>query len=197
MSELVRLADGTTVVVRPMEPGDASVVRDGFDHLSPASLRLRFFSPVPRLTAGLAADLVRVSPAERIVLLAIDPRTGRLAGEARAVRLPSDPAVADLAVTVSDELQRHGLGTALVRAVRREARRQGVRTLTGNVLVDNPGALAMLRAGGAVLEFDEPGVYAFRIELGETAKIEGWRRSSTSSVARSTPAPVTSSATGS
>ena len=165
MSELVRLADGQTFVIRPMEPWDAAAVRDGVAALSPSSLRLRFFSPVPRLTAGLVADLVRVDPSNRIVLLAIDPRDGRVAGEARAVRFRHDPTVADLAVSVTDELQQQGLGTALVRAVRRAARAQGIRALTGHVLVDNAGARAMLRRGGAVLEFDEPGVLRFRIEL--------------------------------
>lgn len=167
MSELVQSTDGRTFVLRPMEPWDATAVRDGFAALSPSSLRLRFFSPVPRLPAALVADLVRVEPSSRIVLLAVDPGDGRVVGEARAVRFRDDPTVADLAVTVSDELQQHGLGTALVRAVRRAARAQGIHALTGHVLVDNPGAQAMLRRAGAVLEFDEPGVLRFRIDLAQ------------------------------
>ena len=171
MSELVRLLDGSTFVIRPMEPWDRATVRDGFGALSPASLRLRFFSPVPRLTAGLVADLTTVEPARRVVLLALDPRTGHLAGEARAIRSRDDPTVADLAVTVADDLQRRGLGTALVRSVRRAARAQGVERLAGHVLVDNAGARAMLRAAGAVLEFDEPGVLRFELPLVRRAPV--------------------------
>jgi ribosomal protein S18 acetylase RimI-like enzyme len=165
MSELIRLADGTTVVVRPMRRDDGPAVRDGFRSLSLDSLRRRFFSPAPRLTPELLDELTRVDPAGRIVLLAFETDTGRLAGGARAIRLPADPGAADIAITVGDACQGRGLGSALLRELHRAARSQGIERFTGNVLVDNGPAKRMLRSAGAHLEFDEPGVLRFEIPV--------------------------------
>jgi GNAT superfamily N-acetyltransferase len=144
---------------------DAPAVLEVFAHLSPDSLRYRFFSPVHHLTAGVAADLVRVDDERRVVLLAFDDHD-RLAGEARAVRHADDPATADVAVTVADEYQRRGLGSKLLKLVGKASLDVGIDRLAGHVLVDNPGGRALLIANGAMVNFYEPGVLAFEIPLG-------------------------------
>ena len=161
----VRTRDGRRFTVREMAPGDAEVVLGGFERLSPASLRNRFFSPAPRLTPDVAADLVRVDPQTRIVLLAFD-EDGHLAGGARAVRHRDDPATADVAVTVGDDYQRRGLGSKLLKLLGRAALDAGIDRLAGHVLIDNPGGRGLLIANGAVCRLDEPGVLAFEIPLG-------------------------------
>jgi RimJ/RimL family protein N-acetyltransferase len=161
MSELLRLADGSRFLVRPMELRDAASVREGFVQLSPGSLRRRFFSPSPRLSEELLDDLTAVGP-DRTVLLAFATDTGRLVGGARATRAGTD---AEVAVTVADGLQGRGLGTTLLRQLRRAARRQGIERLTGYVLVENEPAKRMLRSAGAHLELDEPGVLRFALPL--------------------------------
>ncbi len=167
MDEVV-LRDGRRFVVRPMEHGDAGAVRDGFASLSAESLRLRFFSPVPRLTEGLVADLTAVRP-DRIVLLAFavdgDGAVGGLAGGARAIRSAVDPTRADVAVTVGDRFQRAGLGGNLLRRLARAAAAEGVVALGGHVLVDNAAARRLLRRAGARVELDEPGVLRFEIDV--------------------------------
>jgi ribosomal protein S18 acetylase RimI-like enzyme len=160
----IRLRGGGRVTVRPMVTDDAADVIAAFGRLSPASLRSRFFSPVVRLTPGVAADLTTVD-AQHIVLLARD-EDGQIVGGARATRLRSDPAIADVAVTVGDHLQGRGLGTKLLRLLRSEAARAGVDRFAGHVLVDNVAAQAMLVAHHAALWIDEPGVLGFEIPLG-------------------------------
>ena len=160
----VRLHDGGRFDVRAMEPADAEVVLAGFSRLSPASLRSRFFSPVPRLTPEIAHDLVQVDHHRRIVLLAF-ASDGQLAGEARAIRSDGDPACAELAITVSDAFQRRGIGTRLLQELARAARAAGVQELTGYVLVDNAAARALLLRHGAMCHVDEPGVLGFAIPL--------------------------------
>ena len=100
----VRIRGGERVTVRPMTSADAAAVLAGFDHLSAASLRHRFFSPVVRLTPGVVADLTTVDD-QHLVLLAFEG-AGQLLGGARATRRRGDPSVAEVAVTVGDE---HGL----------------------------------------------------------------------------------------
>lgn len=148
-----------------MTADDADVVLAGFHRLSATSLRSRFFTPVPRITPGVAADLVRVDPASRIILLAFAD-DGTLAGGARAVRDPADPASADIAVTVGDPFQRRGLGSKLLKLLGSTAMAEGIDRLSGHVLVDNPGGRGLLIANGAVCRLDEPGVLAFEIPLG-------------------------------
>lgn len=158
--------------VRPMTSADAGAVIDGFNRLSPESLRSRFFSPLQRLTPGVAADLTRVDPSTRLVLLAFDEATGALAGGVRAVRHRDDPTVADVAVTVGECYRRRGLGRRLLRRVATEARRAGVERLTGHVLLDNAGGRALLIEHGARCRLDEPGVLAFQIPLTRRARRE-------------------------
>ena len=161
----IRLRGGQRVTVRPMTSADADAVLAGFHHLSPSSLRHRFFSPVVRLTPAVAADLVAVDD-QHLVLLAFDS-DGRLVGGARATRHRDDPATADVAITVGDAHQRQGLGTKLLRfaACRCQGRRH--RPLR------RPRAARQRRRSGArwsaahaACWFAEPGVLGFEIPLG-------------------------------
>jgi len=160
----LRIRGGERVTVRPMTSADADAVLDGFHHLSPTSLRHRFFNPVVRLTPAVAADLVAVDD-QHVVLLAFDA-DGRLLGGARATRHRDDPSTADLAITVADDHQRKGLGTKLLRLLRAEAKAAGIDRLAGHVLLDNAAGQALLVASHAACWFDEPGVIGSEIPLG-------------------------------
>jgi protein lysine acetyltransferase len=161
----IRVQGGERVRVRPMTDGDATTVVDAFAHLSPASLRSRFFSPVPRLVPSVAADLTLVD-ADHLVLLAFGGGGGHLIGGARATRHAEDPTVADVAVTVGDPYQRQGLGAKLLRLLRSDAKAAGIDRLAGHVLVDNAAAQALLVRSHASCWISEPGVIAFEIPLG-------------------------------
>ena len=165
----IRARDGRRYTVRPMTAADADTVLAGVAGLSPESHRFRFFGPGPRLSPGVRADLVAVGD-DRIVLLAFDG-DGALVGEARAIRHRDDHATADIAVTVGDDHQHRGIGSKLLRLLGREARAVGIDRLAGHVLVDNPGARAMLIRNGAVASFAEPGVLAFEIPLGRHRRV--------------------------
>jgi RimJ/RimL family protein N-acetyltransferase len=160
----IRIRGGERITVRPMTPADAPAVVAGFERLSPASRRHRFFSPALRLAPAVAADLTAVDD-QHLVLLALDS-TGQIVGGARATRHRDDPSVAELAVTIGDPHQGRGLGTKLLRLLRSEAKRAGIERLTGHVLLDNAAGQALLVASHAACWFDEPGVMAFEIPLG-------------------------------
>ena len=67
-------------------------------------------------------------------------------GVARYLRDPTDPAIAEVAVTVMDDHQRRGVGTLLTRALGEVAAERGIHTFVsyvqwGNDLaVDVPGS---------------------------------------------------------
>jgi hypothetical protein len=151
-----------------MVPGDGAAVRSGFNSLSDASKRTRFFTPMPSVSPNVLDDLVVADDPRRIVLLGFNTRNGRLEGGARAVRLRDDPTAADVAVTVGDPFQR--LGTRLLRELGFAARAEGIERFTGHVLVDNAPAKALLASAGATCTFAEPGVLAFEIRLGRATR---------------------------
>lgn len=166
---LLELLDGSVFTVRPMHPGDTDTVVEGFRHLSPESIFRRFFSPVPALLDDhRLADLVGLRPGHQ-VLLAFDA-DGRLAGGVRAIADPDDPGAAELAVTVADAWQHHGLGRQLLRLLVRELRAQGVERIRGHVLGHNHAAKALV-APGASWWHDGDGVVGFEVPIRTPATV--------------------------
>ena len=74
--------------------------------------------------------------------------SGRAIGIARYVRLPGDRSAADVAVTVIDEWQGHGIGRSLLALLTRRAADAGIRRLHADALRENRRALRLLRGIG-------------------------------------------------
>ena len=162
------LAGGEQVRIRPVRPDDAPLIAAGFEALDPASRRLRFFSPMPRLSPSLLRWMVEVDHRdhEALVAEAVDgPSAAALVGVARYVRLRDDPTAAEVAVTVCQLRRRQGLGTALMRALRQAALANGVERFTGEVMAENQPALAWLAAGDATFDYSEARTPAFSVPL--------------------------------
>ena len=162
------LAGGEQVRIRPVRPDDAPLTAAGFERLDPASRRLRFFSPMPRLSPSLLRWMVNVDHRdhEALIALAADgPDAGALIGVARYVRLRDDPSAAEVSVTVCQFRRRQGMGTALLRALRLAALANGIEWFTGEVMGENQPAQAWLASGGASFDYSEPRSPAFSVPL--------------------------------
>jgi GNAT superfamily N-acetyltransferase len=85
--------------------------------------------------------------------------------DARYVRGPAQPATAEFALAVADDWQGRGLGRRLVAHLAREARRQGVQRLYGEVLAENRRMLALMREFGARLQAHPDGPLLVRAVL--------------------------------
>jgi RimJ/RimL family protein N-acetyltransferase len=147
------LRDGTPALIWPLLPSDARTLREGFRRLSPESQRSRFLSPVSDLDEAMLELLVDgVDGVHHVaVVLVVLPPGGleQPVGVARLIQDPSDPATADIAVTVADQYQGRGVGAALVRALM-ERRPAGLRRIRTVVDADNRASLALLAAAGPV-----------------------------------------------
>jgi RimJ/RimL family protein N-acetyltransferase len=145
---VLTLADGATLVVRPLERRDREALEQAIARLSETSRYLRFASPKPRLTKAELDHLVGVDHHDHEALLAYDPVTGEGVAVARYVGLRGEPGVAEIAVTVADAWQGRGVGSALTQLLMDRARAEGIHTLHAVALGENVRSARMLRRGG-------------------------------------------------
>ena len=137
----VRLENGIEVLIRPIAPSDKPLLAEGIARLSPRSARYRFLAPKNKLTGAELRYLTEIDFVDHYALVAVradDP--SRAAAVGRWVRDRERPDVAELAIVVDDELQRLGLGTALVFELADAARARGIGRFTGTALTENVAA---------------------------------------------------------
>jgi GNAT superfamily N-acetyltransferase len=132
------------IAMRPLSPADEAVVRRGFQYLGRESRRMRY--GLPATDAGRALAWVRLLGAGRdFAIGACSADIGDPVGVARWVRRPPG---AEVAVTVVDGWQGHGVGTLLLETLLGYARAHEIGTLTAWVLSDNKRALRLARRFG-------------------------------------------------
>jgi GNAT superfamily N-acetyltransferase len=168
---VVTLRDGSRVTVRPIRPSDAEALRAGFERLSEESRYRRFLSPISELSGPMLRYLTEVDhhDHEAIIALATD---GTLVGVARSVRSRSDAEVAEAAVTVADDWQGRGLGTALLGLLADRAREERISRFTALILATNRDMLDLLEDLGP-LQILERGSGTIEVEIALPARGAG------------------------
>jgi acetyl coenzyme A synthetase (ADP forming)-like protein len=127
-------ADGRTVRIRPIGPEDDEPVLDLYERLSPESMYLRFFSPVPAGFARQVERLTEVDHDAHVVIVA--EMDSALIAMARYDRLqPGD--LAEVAFVVDDAHQHRGLGTLLLEHLAAIGRSRGIRSFIASTLPQN------------------------------------------------------------
>ncbi len=141
--ELLKLPNGRTVVLRPIDPRDAEVLRAGFGTLSAEEVRFRFMHPIKEMSVELAHDLTVLDPRHSFALAVSEPEPPGEGLVGAVVRASIDPntEIAEFALIVARPLARQGLGTLLMRRMLDWCRRKKLRAVYGNVLADNTGML--------------------------------------------------------
>jgi RimJ/RimL family protein N-acetyltransferase len=156
-----RLRDGTVTLLRPIRADDKDRLLQGFAELSPESRYLRFHTAVDHLTAAQVRYLTEVDHHDHMawVALCVEEPGQPGMGVARYVRIPAEPQVAEVAVTVVDRWQGRGLGTLLLGVLVHSAIANGVTVFRNYVLAENEAMLTVLERLGATTVLAEPGVY--------------------------------------
>ncbi len=141
--KVVTLRDGLSVRVRPIRPADAPRLIEFHSRLSMNTTRLRFFTPMKRLSAAFADQLCTVDFKKRcaFVISSLDfddiHAVGRYEGESRHS--------AEVAFVVEDSFQGKGIGTILLNRLVEHARTKGFDRLTAVVLCENLNMLTLFR----------------------------------------------------
>jgi len=138
---LLRLDNGTAVLIRPIAPEDKALLARGMEQLSQQSAYRRFLAPKDALSADELRYLTEVDFLDHVAYVAVRLEAPDvLVAVGRWVRLRDDPEVAEIAFVVSDALQRQGLGTLLAETLADAARERGVRRFVATMLPDNLAA---------------------------------------------------------
>ena len=139
------LADGTAVVLRPIEAGDKDELQAGLHRLSPETVHRRFMAPKASFSKAELRYLTEVDGHDHAaIVVELADRPGTIVAVGRYVRLPDEPEVAEVAIVVADFLQRHGLGTILAEALAAEAVLHEIRRFTATMLGENRAAQRLM-----------------------------------------------------
>jgi len=147
--ELVLLRDGTPLLVRPIAAADKQLLADAYARMSDDSRRRRFFTAASAPTAGDLAYFTEVDHQRHEAMVGIDPTSGALVGAAHYACVSGTEGDAELSAEVIDEWHRRGVATALLAALTKRARREGVRRFVAIVSDENRPVIDMLERAGA------------------------------------------------
>jgi GNAT superfamily N-acetyltransferase len=134
--EMIRVADGREMLIRPIRPDDEVPLEAGFALLEPKDLRQRF---------PATAKLTRPDPRREFVIIASEPLPAGeavVAAVARAAQV-EDSSDADFIIVVGRFIAGMGLGRHLMRRLVRWARGKRLQRLCGDVPADNEPMLAL------------------------------------------------------
>ncbi|MFL6696924.1 MAG: GNAT family N-acetyltransferase [Vitreoscilla sp.] len=175
-AELTERVDwqGRTVTLRAIRPEDEPLHRAFIAHVSPADLRLRFFSSRRELPRTELARLVQIDYAREMAFIALDTAPDgpqETLGVVRAVCDPDD-IEAEFALLVRTDVQGHRLGTVLMTKMVGYLASRGVQRMCGYVLRENAPMHALLLGLGFEPESHtrEPGTVYYSLALHPAAE---------------------------
>ena len=139
-SELVRLADGRELTIRPIGPEDAAPIAAAFELLHEDEIRKRFLHALKALSEEHLQRLTHPVPDVEFAIVAAEPMPpgeALVSAVARLSRDDDDPTRAEFGLLVSHFVVGLGLGRLLLQRLIDWSGRHGVTELWGDVMDDN------------------------------------------------------------
>jgi acetyltransferase len=133
----------SSVRIRAIGAGDASLLREFDDGLSAVSRQFRYLGWMPPMSPETAAEL---AAPDRLALVAVIDQDGRerIIGDCRVTPCEQS-GEAELSIAVADEFQGAGLGRSLLERLLVLARERGQSAVVAEVRCDNHRMLRLLR----------------------------------------------------
>ena len=151
--DVVWMADGSRVIIRPTLPQDVELQRDFFRLLSAESRYCRFMTPFTELPEAIAQGFASIDYRSHLALIAEVFVGGRqtMIGEARYIVDSCDPDAGEFAIAVADVWQIQGLARVLLDRLERQAAASGIRRMVADTFLANRAMIGLAeRAGYAV-----------------------------------------------
>jgi acetyltransferase len=162
------MKDGAEVTLRSIRPDDEALMAKFHETLSDRTVYMRYFYSLSLKSRVAHERLVRVCHVDddQEIALVVD-RDDQASGQhqilavGRLIKLEAGNE-AEVAILVSDQYQKHGLGTELLRQLVQIARDQKLRRVSGELLRDNLAMQNIVRKLGfqSRLCLDSPSVTA-------------------------------------
>jgi acetyltransferase len=165
------LRDGTSVLIRPIQPDDEPAMVRFHQMLSEHSVAMRYFHYAglhQRVAHERLQRVCTIDPAREMVLIAepTDAAPGTIVAVGRMRRLEARDQ-AEVAIIVADAYQRRSIGSELLQRLARIARGDGLSTVVLTMLPGNLEMQGLCRRVGR-LEFDhEEGVVHAFVDLSD------------------------------
>jgi acetyltransferase len=139
-----RLADGSSVSLRPIRPEDAEMEQEFVKNLSDNSRYFRFLNSVRELTPAMLARFTQIDYDREMAFVAVREEVGREIeiGVARYVTNP-DGRTCEFAIVLAEAWQGKGLGRRMLERLIEVARSRGLKAMVGQVLAGNQPMLAL------------------------------------------------------
>jgi acetyltransferase len=151
--DVVQLANGNRVVVRPPLPQDCELQRVFVRSLSDEARYFRFMTRLSELSEAMAERFTTIDYRTHLALIATVFADARetMIGEARYVVDEGSNAVCEFAVAVADAWQRMGLARTLLPRLASHAAASGMRRMVGDTVSNNRAMLALAKGTGFAL----------------------------------------------
>jgi acetyltransferase len=148
-AETIRLDDGRSFVLRPLQTDDLEALRRAFLRLTPEEVEYRFFHRARELPVSVMTQVRDLDPARDAAFVVDD------GGEIRAVAdlhlADPDAREAEFGLIVGKAISGQGIGRRLMLRLLEEARRRGLASLVGTVRADNARMIELCRELGATI----------------------------------------------
>ena len=137
------------MALRPARFSDGDALQTYVRGLSPRSRYNRFLGAVNELPASELARALAANGRDTLTLLLTSTAEDRetVVGEAR-VALSCAERAGEFSMSIADDWQRLGVGSALLEEIERKAAADGIELLFGDTLRTNEGMIALARGRG-------------------------------------------------
>jgi acetyltransferase len=164
--DVVRLANGSRVTIRPTLPQDAELQKEFFRCLSAQSRYYRFMTRLNELPEALLDRFASIDYRTHLALLAEVFEDGRetMIGEARYAVDERDTETCELAISVADAWRARGIALALLDRLERQAAASDIRRMVADTLSTNRAMIQLATRTGYVAEVSREDASLTRLE---------------------------------
>jgi len=145
LEKQVTLKDGSKVLVRPIRPGDETLMHELLHSFSKETIYHRFFAMIADMSVEQLKHYVNVDYEERMAIVSVikvEDREKIVAVARYDLDRPTN--MAEVAVVVEDDWQNKGLGSFLLKYLAQIAISRGILGFTAEVMPDNFRMLHLL-----------------------------------------------------